>query len=57
MRLTPAPGNTTDRQDFWIHGDTAAHNHTASTGCIVLPRDARNQIAGSGDTRLQVVYP
>ncbi|MGH9418017.1 MAG: tlde1 domain-containing protein [Terriglobales bacterium] len=57
MPLAPAPGNTTVRKDFWIHGDTAAHNHTASQGCIVLPRDTRNAIARSGDSRLEVVYP
>lgn len=57
MPLSPAPGNATHRKDFWIHGDTAAHNHTASQGCIVLPRDARDAIAGSGDSQLQVVYP
>lgn len=57
MRLSPAPGNTTHREDFWIHGDTPAHNHTASSGCIVLPRDVRNRIAASGDAQLRVVYP
>jgi Protein of unknown function (DUF2778) len=57
MPLTAAPGNTTKRSDFWIHGDTPAHNHTASQGCIVLPRQARNQIADSGDTLLRVVHP
>lgn len=57
MKLTPAPGNATERADFWIHGDTAAHNHTASEGCIALPRDVRDAIARSGDSRLEVVRP
>lgn len=57
MRLTPAPGNATDRTDFWIHGDTAAHDHAASKGCIVLPRSVRDAMARSGDSRLEVVYP
>lgn len=51
MPLTPAPGNQTDRKDFWIHGDTAAHNQTSSQCCI------RDEIAASSDRRLQVVHP
>ncbi|MGH9418143.1 MAG: tlde1 domain-containing protein [Terriglobales bacterium] len=57
MRPSPAAGNATKRTNFWIHGDTAAHNHTASEGCIILPRDVRDVIAASGDTQLQVVHP
>lgn len=57
MRLSPAPGNSTRRTEFWIHGDTAAHDHTASRGCIVLPRDARDAVARSGITDLEVVHP
>ncbi|MGH9519912.1 MAG: tlde1 domain-containing protein [Terriglobales bacterium] len=57
MELAPAVGNTTRRSDFLIHGDSVAHDHSASKGCIVLPRDVRNVIARSGDTVLQVVHP
>ncbi|MGH2409345.1 MAG: tlde1 domain-containing protein [Chloroflexota bacterium] len=57
MPLSPAPGNASHRNNYWIHGDTAEHNHTASEGCIVLSREARDAVAGSGDTQLQVVYP
>ena len=58
MRLDPAPGNEMyGRGDFLIHGDNAAMDHTASEGCIVLPRDARVAIGGAvlaGDDQLLV---
>ncbi len=54
MRLTPVPGTQTfGRDGFLIHGDNRRHD--ASQGCIVLDRTARNRIATSGDTRLNVV--
>lgn len=59
MRLTPAPGNTMfGRGDFLIHGDNAAMNHSASEGCIILPKAARIAIGGhvlAGDDQLTVV--
>jgi len=43
--LTQAPGNTMfGRGHFYIHGDNPAQNNTASTGCIVAPKDCRSQI-------------
>jgi Protein of unknown function (DUF2778) len=54
--LQPSPGNTMDGRDggFFIHGDNAEMNHTASDGCIVLARPLREAIADSGDTGLLV---
>lgn len=59
MCLTPDADNEMfGRGDFLIHGDTAAANHTASHGCIIMPHDVRVKIAElvlAGDNRLQVV--
>jgi len=55
--LMPCEGNTMDGREggFFIHGDNQAMDHTASDGCIILSRPLRIAIAGSGDTRLQVI--
>lgn len=56
MELTPDPANEMfGRSGFFIHGDNAALDHTASDGCIILPRAARETIAESGDVNLKVV--
>lgn len=56
MRLTPDPTNEMfGRDGFLIHGDTAAMNHTASDGCIIMPPAVRQQIATSDDTTLIVI--
>ena len=59
MRLVPAPANDMfGRGDFLMHGDNAAMNHTASEGCIILPKAARIAIGAAvlaGDTQLSVV--
>ncbi len=58
MRLTPAPTNEMfGRGDFLIHGDNEQMNHTASEGCIVMAKDAREAIAAAvlaGDNQLEV---
>lgn len=58
MRLDPAPGNEMyGRGDFLIHGDNAAMDHTASEGCIIMPREARMAIGAAvlaGDDQLTV---
>lgn len=58
MELLPYSTNTMFLRDgFFIHGDTAAMNHTASDGCIVLNHDVRVSIAESvlaGDNKLEV---
>jgi hypothetical protein len=55
LPLTPEPGtNTFGRSAFMIHGDSIVHPGTASEGCIILLRDAREQIVASGDLELVV---
>ena len=53
MRLSPQGQDALGRDGFLIHGDNAAHD--ASTGCVILPCDARREIASSGDRDLLVV--
>jgi hypothetical protein len=56
MNLTPRQGtNTFGRASFRMHGDNAAHNYTASEGCIVAGPKIRNQVNKSSDRILQVV--
>lgn len=53
--LTPDPSNEMfGRSLFRIHGASALHSELSSQGCIVLPRNARQNIAASGETRLEV---
>ena|ERR1039457_2179991 len=58
MRLVPAAGNQMfNRGDFLIHGDNTAMNHTASEGCIIMPRAVRIAIGKAvlaGDNQLTV---
>ena len=57
LPLTPYPTNEMfGRAGFLIHGDSLGSPGTASQGCIILPRDIRNMIWGSGDHDLQVVH-
>ena len=44
------------RSGFFIHGDNAAMDHTASDGCIILARGQRELIAAApaGDNVLEV---
>lgn len=59
MALTPVPGTDTfGRSGFFIHGDNAAANKSASSGCIVLNRLARSYIAsGLAHRDFLVVIP
>lgn len=44
--LDPHPRNTMmGRSGFFIHGDNKYGNRTASHGCIIVPRKARDEIA------------
>jgi hypothetical protein len=53
--LTPADGTETfGRSGFMIHGDNAELNHTASEGCVILPRQLRLMIQSSQDRTLTV---
>src|SRR5262249_32036819 len=54
MSLTPDGNNALGRDGFLIHGDNLRHD--ASTGCIILPRNIRDQISDSGDNQLEVVH-
>jgi hypothetical protein len=57
MRLEPDAGtDTRGRAGFLIHGDNTAMDHTASHGCIILPRATRLTIDAS-DVRALVVTP
>jgi hypothetical protein len=57
LPLAPDRGtNTRGRDGFYIHGDNQAMNHTASHGCIILPRVVRQELAASNDRRL-LVWP
>ena len=54
--LTPdAETETYGRSGFMIHGDNKAADHTASEGCIILPRQMREAIRDSKDHVLQVI--
>ncbi len=46
---------TFGRIGLMIHGDAREHPGSASYGCIVLPHDAREAMAASGDRDLEVI--
>lgn len=54
MDLTPNAHSALGRTEFLIHGDSVSHPGTASQGCIILPRNIREKISGSGDHALVV---
>jgi Protein of unknown function (DUF2778) len=54
--LTPsADTNTFGRSGFLMHGDSIQAPGTASKGCIIMAREARELVWNSGDTDLEVV--
>ena len=55
LPLTHVSGDEFGRSAFFIHGDNAQLNHSASDGCIILVRELRQEIVDSGDSDLQVV--
>lgn len=56
MPLVPDPENEMfNRSGFFLHGDNSKMDESASEGCIILPRFARERVAESADRRLQVV--
>jgi hypothetical protein len=56
LPLIPArENNMFGRSAFFIHGDNAAMDHTASNGCIILARPLRREVIDSDDTTLVVV--
>lgn len=57
LRLVPASTNEMfGRAGFLIHGDSIRKPGMASQGCIILPRNIRDQIIARGDPVLRVVY-
>ena len=52
LELQPLGHSARGRSGFLIHGDN--HEGDASTGCIVMPREAREAIINSGDSALEV---
>ena len=57
MRLTQDDTNQMfGRSGFMMHGDNIHAPGTASEGCIIMPRDARERVWNSGDNRLEVIY-
>jgi hypothetical protein len=56
LPLTPDPNNIMfGRSGFLIHGDSVHNPGTASLGCIILPRPARELIYQSGDHDIEVI--
>jgi Protein of unknown function (DUF2778) len=56
LRLEPANGtNTFGRSGFLMHGDSIEAPGCASLGCVIMPRNIREQVWASGDTDLEVV--
>ena len=56
LRLVPAPTTQVfGRAGFLVHGDSKSFPGTASEGCIILPRWAREAIWASSDHALEVV--
>jgi type VI secretion system (T6SS) effector TldE1-like protein len=53
LPLEPDPNNEMhDRFGFYMHGDN--DTGTASTGCIIMPRTTREQVAASSCDQLEV---
>lgn len=56
MPLDPNKDNVMfGRSSFQIHGDSIKAPGTASSGCIIMPRNIRELIWNSGDHDLEVV--
>lgn len=56
MDLTPAKENVMfGRSAFQMHGDSIKAPGTASSGCIIMPRNIRELVWNSGDHEIEVV--
>ena len=56
MNLTPDPSNEMfGRSDFRIHGASKTNPELSSEGCIIQPREIRENIWNSGDHSLEVI--
>ena len=56
MNLTPVGHDAHKRDHFRIHGDNKHLNHSASEGCIILPKPIRLRLGHSLDKELHVVW-
>lgn len=54
VHLEPVDFDPYGRSGFFIHGDNASADHTASDGCIILGPTIRHRMRDSGDTSLTV---
>lgn len=56
LKLTPSDETETfGRSGFLMHGDSKERPGTASQGCIIMPKQVREQVWNSGDHDLKVV--
>lgn len=56
MPLKPNAGtDTLGRSGFFMHGDNASHDHSASHGCIVADLTIRTAVLNAPDDQLEVV--
>ena len=56
LQLVPNEWNIMfDRSGFLMHGDSVVEPGTASKGCIIQPRSAREAVWNSGDHVLEVI--
>lgn len=56
LRLEPfAENEEFGRGGFLMHGDSKEHPGEASLGCIIMPRNVREQVWNSGDAHIVVV--
>lgn len=55
MPLTPQGFDPHGRSAFFMHGDNAAADHTASDGCIIMPHNVRQAVDQSSDCDLEVI--
>lgn len=53
--LIPDKDTAHGRSGFFIHGDNANMDHTASDGCVIAGRPLREAMRASGETKLTVV--
>lgn len=53
--IPDADNDMLGRGGFYIHGDTAAMNKSASEGCMIFSRAVREQVYGSDDHTITVV--
>ena len=54
LPLYPVGHSAHGRKHFQIHGDSRRSPGTASSGCIILPRDVREKIWSSGSHTVEV---